>query len=53
MINSHHLQMLCCELIKYEFSECLGPLHKHEGHKRRPSGHGSAEIVFASGTRKY
>ena len=31
IINSHNLQMLFMLWINYEFSECLAPLHKHEG----------------------
>jgi len=31
IINLHNLQMLFMLRIKYEFSECLVPLHKHEG----------------------
>jgi len=30
-INLHNLQMLFMLWIKNKFSECLGPLHKHEG----------------------
>jgi len=31
IINLHNLQMLLMLWIKYKFSECLAPLHKHEG----------------------
>ena len=31
IINLHHLQMLFMLWIKNKFSECLVPLHKHEG----------------------
>jgi len=31
IINFHNLQMLFMLPIKYKFSECLAPLHKHEG----------------------
>jgi len=31
LINLHNLQMLFMLWIKYTFSECLAPLHKHEG----------------------
>ena len=33
VINLHSLQMLCMLWIKYKFSECLSPLHKHEAPK--------------------
>jgi len=29
----HNPQMLFMLWIKYQFSECLAPLHKHEGHQ--------------------
>jgi len=29
--NLHNLQMLFMLWSKYKFSECLAPLHKHEG----------------------
>ena len=49
IINLHILQMLFTLWIKYKFSECLAPLHKHEGRNRRLSGDGSAQACRHGG----
>ena len=43
IIYLHNLQMLFMLWIKYKFSECLAPLHKHEGPDGRLSGDSSAQ----------
>ena len=43
LINLYNLQMLFMLRIKNKFSECLAPLHKHEGPNGRLSGDGSTQ----------
>jgi len=43
IINLHNLQMLFMLWNKYTFSECLAPLHKHEGALWKTFGDGSVQ----------
>ena len=42
--NLHNLQILYMLQIKYKFSECQAPLHKHEAPNGRLSGEGPSQV---------